>query len=209
MHLDLRKALTVRAPWAGLIALGLKLVENRSQRTNYRGPLYIHVGLEEHKDGEAFLKKHMVIEAQYQMDTVSTRRGGLIAVVDLIGCDQDMTDAWYEIPGMWHWRLANAKLIPFERMAGAQGIWTVGNQKRVVELPDGFTTKTNLHQLSGSYRTRLYRDGALLCTYSHENRIESARLAAAHAHQIAALPAVETIGKGCCDDHDTHDHTTP
>jgi len=38
------KALTVCQPYAHLIAIGEKRVENRTWRTNYRGPLAIHAG---------------------------------------------------------------------------------------------------------------------------------------------------------------------
>ena len=35
------KALSVRSPWAGMIADGVKTLEIRSRRTHYRGPLLI------------------------------------------------------------------------------------------------------------------------------------------------------------------------
>lgn len=38
------KALTIRQPWAQLIALGVKTIETRSWSTRYRGPLAIHAG---------------------------------------------------------------------------------------------------------------------------------------------------------------------
>lgn len=38
------RALTVRQPWASLIALGTKRIETRSWSTRYRGPLAIHAG---------------------------------------------------------------------------------------------------------------------------------------------------------------------
>ena len=38
------KALTVRLPWANLIANRIKFVELRSWQTAYRGPLAIHAG---------------------------------------------------------------------------------------------------------------------------------------------------------------------
>ena len=38
------KALTVRQPWASLIAMGVKRLETRSWSTTYRGPLMIHAG---------------------------------------------------------------------------------------------------------------------------------------------------------------------
>lgn len=38
------KALTVRQPWAQLIALGVKSIETRSWSTGFRGPLAVHAG---------------------------------------------------------------------------------------------------------------------------------------------------------------------
>ena len=39
------KALTLRQPWASLVALGVKTIETRSWSTEYRGPLAIHAGM--------------------------------------------------------------------------------------------------------------------------------------------------------------------
>lgn len=36
------KAVSIRQPWASFIAHGIKDIENRTWRTNYRGPIYIH-----------------------------------------------------------------------------------------------------------------------------------------------------------------------
>ena len=36
------KALSIRQPWAWLIARGVKTVENRTWATNFRGRFYIH-----------------------------------------------------------------------------------------------------------------------------------------------------------------------
>lgn len=38
------KAITIKQPWATLIALGEKKFETRSWKTKYRGPLAIHAG---------------------------------------------------------------------------------------------------------------------------------------------------------------------
>lgn len=38
------KTLTIRQPWASLIAAGVKTIETRSWSTRYRGPLAIHAG---------------------------------------------------------------------------------------------------------------------------------------------------------------------
>ena len=41
------RALTIHEPYAGMIAAGLKTIEVRRQRFNYRGPLLIHAGKSE------------------------------------------------------------------------------------------------------------------------------------------------------------------
>ena len=41
------RALTIRQPWASLIAAGMKTIETRSWSTKYRGPLAIHAGKHE------------------------------------------------------------------------------------------------------------------------------------------------------------------
>lgn len=42
------KAITIRQPWASLIALGAKRIETRSWATNYRGPIAIHASAKFH-----------------------------------------------------------------------------------------------------------------------------------------------------------------
>ncbi len=36
------KALSLKQPWATLVAMGIKTIETRSWATDYRGPLFIH-----------------------------------------------------------------------------------------------------------------------------------------------------------------------
>lgn len=38
------KAITIKQPWASLIALGEKKIETRAWKTSYRGPILIHAG---------------------------------------------------------------------------------------------------------------------------------------------------------------------
>ena len=40
------KALSLRQPWATLVAIGAKQIETRSWSTAYRGTIAIHAGLE-------------------------------------------------------------------------------------------------------------------------------------------------------------------
>lgn len=50
------KALTIRQPWASLIAAGVKTIETRSWSTKYRGPLAIHAGLSFHPFDDAYAR---------------------------------------------------------------------------------------------------------------------------------------------------------
>ena len=48
------KVITIKQPWASLIAYGYKRYEFRSWKTNYRGPIYIHAGKGTDKSNERF-----------------------------------------------------------------------------------------------------------------------------------------------------------
>lgn len=57
------KALTIRQPWASLIAAGVKAIETRSWSTSFRGPLAIHAGkasglegIVDYEDGWEFVR---------------------------------------------------------------------------------------------------------------------------------------------------------
>lgn len=91
------KALTVRQPWASLIAAGIKDVENRFWKTSYRGPLLIHAGLA--ADGDDLL---------LWQDELPERlpRGCVVARVELVDCTRDSSSPG-AVQGQWHWLLAD------------------------------------------------------------------------------------------------------
>jgi hypothetical protein len=80
------KVITIRQPWATLIALGEKKFETRSWQTKYRGPLAIHASKK--GDFEAFfrpeikeaLEKHGI---EYFEDLTT---GAIIAIGELVDC---------------------------------------------------------------------------------------------------------------------------
>jgi len=122
------KALSVRQPWAGLIAAGLKRVENRSFQPAHRGEVAIHTGL---------VFDPAEVEQQLRAGVVApfTVVGAVIAVVDLTGChqaDQDSVTTCCQPYGLrlhatrpaQHWTLENARLldtpVPWR---GQLGLW--------------------------------------------------------------------------------------
>ncbi|WP_317633685.1 ASCH domain-containing protein [Lysinibacillus capsici] len=80
------KALTIKQPWATLIALGEKNFETRSWQTKYRGPLAIHAGKSIDKDAcedswiKGVLKEHG-ITSHKELQT-----GVVLATVELVDC---------------------------------------------------------------------------------------------------------------------------
>jgi hypothetical protein len=70
------KAFSVRQPWAPLILHGGKNVENRSQRTNYRGMVGIHAS--------KTMRKSLVRE--YGLDPETLPTGVVIGLVELVDC---------------------------------------------------------------------------------------------------------------------------
>jgi hypothetical protein len=74
------KALTIKQPWASLIALGEKKMETRSWKTNYRGPLLIHAGKSIDKIACKLPEIYGVME-DYEYPT-----GVIIAKCNLVDC---------------------------------------------------------------------------------------------------------------------------
>ncbi|MDQ3940165.1 MAG: ASCH domain-containing protein [Actinomycetota bacterium] len=98
------KAITVRQPWAWAIVMGYKDVENRSRRTERRGSLLIHAGLQMDPDGFQFLWElglHRKLPDELA-------RGALIGEVQLSDCRYGYESDW-SIPGRWQWIFTNPR----------------------------------------------------------------------------------------------------
>ena len=106
------KALTARQPHAELLVSGPKDIENRSRKTNLRGRLLIHAGLEADKDA-------------LQRFPVLCTYGAIVGWVEIIDCVENHQSEWAE-KDMWHWVIGErkkfAKAIPCK---GKLGIWNV------------------------------------------------------------------------------------
>jgi len=135
------RALTVRQPWAGLIASGHKLVDNRSGMTHYRGPLAIHAGVTFSEQGGSDPRVRKAMKRRpLAADYTDGELGHLIALVDLVDCHPAA-----QVPGVatccapwgdreysygrrtsvaFHLVLAHPRPIdPAIKMRGQQGLW--------------------------------------------------------------------------------------
>lgn len=110
------RALTIRQPWASLIAFHGKTVENRTWPTRWRGTVLIHAA-------NTADPHHPFNPDQVTWNQV---RGAVIAVATLEDChaDDGMCTFWSE-DGAFHWVLGDIRpLAEPVACSGRLGLWT-------------------------------------------------------------------------------------
>jgi len=118
------KALTICQPAAELIARSLKLVENRTWPTSYRGLFAVHSG----KSRQWLIDPRDWHYAAELPKTDTLAFGALIAVVELVDCVRvgalpaDLRDHPFA-EGPWCLILRNAKRIEPIPCRGNVGLW--------------------------------------------------------------------------------------
>ena len=120
------KILTLKQPWATLIAEGIKKYEFRTWKTNYRGKILIHAG-------SGIDKKDMERFKDLNLDFPSKK---IIAEVELVDClelDDELNNKInsenniaYGIKRRegYAWKLENVKKINYDKeVSGKLGLW--------------------------------------------------------------------------------------
>ena len=117
------KAITIRQPWASLIVAGLKDVENRTWKTNYRGRVLIHAGASK-KEGWNLTESQNLFVAKSKSPLIKTEFedlpfGAILGSVEIVDCVQNHPSVWAE-KGMWNWILRNPRMYdkPIEGVKG-------------------------------------------------------------------------------------------
>lgn len=108
------KALSIRQPWAWLIAAGYKDIENRRWSTDLRGRIYIHAG----KRFDSMAIKGGLLNQEGLLDTRalsvirelahSWRNSAIIGEVDITDCVTRSNSPWFT--GRYGFVLANPVL---------------------------------------------------------------------------------------------------
>lgn len=82
------RAITVRQPWATLLALGEKRYETRSWKTILRGPIAIHAG--QQVDKEALQNEYVeeALDRHGYLTIADLPRGSIVAIANLTNCLQ-------------------------------------------------------------------------------------------------------------------------
>lgn len=131
------KALTIKNPWSYLIASGIKDVENRTWKTNFRGRIYIHSS----KKFPFMILEQVLTEAQWKSINLSVKEpllsgeaiptGAIIGEVDIVDCVVDSKSVWAEPEG-FHWVLENPVLYkkPILNVKGKLSFWQYAPDQR-------------------------------------------------------------------------------
>lgn len=122
------KVLTLKQPWATLVAEGIKKYEFRSWKTKYRGKILIHAG-------SGIDKKEL---DKYQNLGYEFPKSKIIACVDLIDClelDENLNKQIIaenniaygnKIRTGYAWKLKNVKKINYGKDVNGQlGLWNI------------------------------------------------------------------------------------
>ena len=120
------KVLTVKQPWASLIAYNYKHYEFRSWKTNYRGYVYIHAGLTLEKVYKDLINK-------FDLNIIKGSITAKAKIVDCILVDKTMNEKLYkenklvyghDHVGLYAWVLDDITLLkdPIE-VKGKLGLW--------------------------------------------------------------------------------------
>lgn len=121
-----QNVLTIKNPWAYLIIRGLKDVENRSWKTNYRGKLLIHTSQSPIKFNsfEIFTPDQIKTIQTNNIDFNNLINSAIIGEVELIDCIQNSNSIWAE-SGQWHWVMKNPIIYtsPILNVKGSLSIW--------------------------------------------------------------------------------------
>ena len=122
------KVLTLRQPWATLVAEGIKKYEFRSWKTNYRGKVLIHAGTGIDKED---MKKYENMNLKYP----SRRIIAIVEIEDCLELDEQLNkkiiaekNVAYgnKIRTGYAWKLKNVKKINYGKEVNGQlGLWNI------------------------------------------------------------------------------------
>lgn len=134
------KALSIKQPWASLIAHGIKPIENRTWKTSYRGPIYIHASAP--KKFNVQMTDAQTIAALPVMKTAfdgTMPFGAIIGEVNIVDCVINHHSIWAEgtfypidesegymnVKPIYNWVLENAILYndPIFDVKGKLSLW--------------------------------------------------------------------------------------
>jgi len=145
------KTLSVKQPWAYLLCAGIKDIENRTWKTNYRGRVFIHAGMSGSSyifENRSLFRASQEAEIWLNCDYESAiPKGAIIGSVEIVDCVLNHESIWaehkaavqrkingekvfIEVP-VYNWVIANPIMFanPWLNIKGKLGLWEFENMK--------------------------------------------------------------------------------
>jgi hypothetical protein len=120
-------ALSIRQPWASLILLAGKDIENRTWETRVRGPILIHAAKgmtrQEYTEALDFASAVGAFMSTSRFSFDRLPRGGIIGSVNLVDCVYQSDSPWFQ--GPYGFVLRDPKPLPFVPVKGQLGFFDV------------------------------------------------------------------------------------
>ncbi|MDR0430600.1 MAG: ASCH domain-containing protein [Tannerellaceae bacterium] len=129
------KTLSVRQPFAHIICAGIKDIENRTWRTNFRGRILIHAGATQDRRSlaEIFTQPQLYDLLKHNTENywcghkhygLKYVHSAIIGSVEIVDCVRNHPSVWAE-KDCWNWVLANPGLFlkPIENVKGKLSFW--------------------------------------------------------------------------------------
>ena len=139
MSLGDMRILSVRQPWASLIAHGYKDVENRKWMPRELGRIAIHASLIWSTLGEQYAQRLNV--PQYVINMARHSRGRIVGTVEIAEIKSESTSGWY-IDGHYAWMLKEPEPLWSEPVKGRLQFWKAPNLG--IEYHPSIESPTNL-----------------------------------------------------------------
>lgn len=116
------KALSIKQPWAWAILHG-KPVENRTWKTNFRGPFLIHTGKKFDREGYLWLHRNRNFLTASLPHSEDIPTGGIVGKARIVDCvDQHPSPFFF---GPWGFVLKDAEPVDFVPYRGKLGFFEV------------------------------------------------------------------------------------
>ena len=126
------RVITLKQPWASLIANGLKIYEFRNMNYSYRGKILIHAGKGVDKEALESVK-------EFNLEYPQSKIMAEVEIVDCIQIDDKFNDFLNNLNSPVYgkvkrtgfaWKLQNVKKLDCkEEISGKQGIWYIDDNE--------------------------------------------------------------------------------
>ena len=121
------KMLSIRQPWASIIATGAKDIENRTWPTRYRGPVLIHASQRADDVSSDEIERRFGVRLSSTLPL-----SGVVGITQIVDCVKSHASPWYNRDGYvdrhgarrdyFAFVLANSRPLPFVQWKGQLGI---------------------------------------------------------------------------------------